>query len=798
MELPDAISTRRRYPVFISYSHRDERWARWLHKAIEAYRVPKPLVGRQAPDGPIPAKIFPVFRDRDELASSPDLSRELRAALAQSANLIVLCSPAAARSRYVNQEIIEFKRLGRADRVLPLIVGGEPFAKAPEDECFPPALRFEVDAHGNLTDRPAEPIGADLRAEADGRENAKLKLIAGVLGVPFNDLRQRELIAARRRARVWQGIGAAMLVLAVLATIGGVMAWRYARHAEDLLAEGIRISADQVGAAVHVADQQGVGRNLIGELLNQSESAFGGLYRKAGEAPGLPWRDAVIPAALRGQYAVLRLVFADHYGIIGKIDQQRLTANKARAELGSVRAEQPANPEWGLQLARSHDLVADAYATEWQVERALNAYRTALVIREHLVAGDSGNTHLRREIGLSHINIGDMLRRQGLLVPSLDAYRTALALGQNLAAAEPSNPVLVRDLLIVNHRIGDMLLKQGAHVEAEASYRAAFASAEHLAAAEPGNVQARRDLAVSLDKLGTALRRQEKDEAALVAYESSLAIVRSLAAADPANVGLQRDLFKSHEAIGIARLTQGDLRSAAEAFLDAIAIAEGLAADDPNNGLLRRELTVLQNRLGDVHYEQGQLAAALALYQEARDARRTLAADLTNAQAQRDLSLSHEKIADVLRRQGRWQEAGTEYEEALSIAQRLADKEPTNRQWHRELAIAHHNLARALEGQGRSAEALQAYEAALATIEQLAQGPSDGGTLKDLLVRYSNLAEFHERKGNRAEARRNYCQAKTAILSLMKLKPENGEWRERDVWIEERLEATHDPTSAQC
>ena len=99
-----------KYRAFISYSHRDERSAAWLHKSIEGYRVPKPLIGKAGRDGAIPSKIFPVFRDRDELASSPDLTSSLRLALEQSAHLIVLCSPAAANSRWVNQEILEFKR----------------------------------------------------------------------------------------------------------------------------------------------------------------------------------------------------------------------------------------------------------------------------------------------------------------------------------------------------------------------------------------------------------------------------------------------------------------------------------------------------------------------------------------------------------------------------------------------------------------------------------------------------------------------------------------------------------------
>ena len=84
-----------KYRAFISYSHRDERRASWLHKSIEGYRVPKPLIGQPSRDGAIPSKLFPVFRDRDELASSPDLSTSL------TGDIDRRCSPrfAGARTR---------------------------------------------------------------------------------------------------------------------------------------------------------------------------------------------------------------------------------------------------------------------------------------------------------------------------------------------------------------------------------------------------------------------------------------------------------------------------------------------------------------------------------------------------------------------------------------------------------------------------------------------------------------------------------------------------------------------------
>jgi eukaryotic-like serine/threonine-protein kinase len=801
MEGPSAAPAGYKYPAFISYSHRDERWASWLHKGIEGYRVPKPLVRRPGRNGPIPKQIFPVFRDRDELASSADLPGVLRDALAQSGHLIVLCSPAAAQSRWVDEEIKEFKRLGRGDRILPLIVDGEPHATALGRECFPPALRFQVDSSGRLTNEPAEPIAADLRPGADGKENAKLKLIASLLGVSFNDLRQRELIAARRRARIWQGICAALLLLALLAAAGGWMAWRYAQHAEGLLAEAIRISADQVGGAVNVADQQGVSRKAIEELLARAEAAFNGLYGRIAAAPALPWRQSIVPPRLRGQNAVRLLALADLYGKLGNIERQREMAERARSELAKVVDEEPYDPEWRVQLALSHDLIAGAQARKWQVADALASYRAALTIREGLAAADPGHVGWQKAVALSHASIGDILFRQGRWAAALEAYQAALAIGERMAAGAPMSPDLERDLAMIRQRVGDMLLKQGEYGAAETSYRIALASAERLAAAEPTNVQAQWDLSVSLAKLGNALERQGQIEPALAQYEASLAIIEPLAAEDRANkLDLQRDVFKTYELIGNLRLDQGALDAAMVAFEAALTIAEQRAAADPSDSLAQRELSVQRNHLGDVLEAQGQADAALAEYRKALHLRRALAAiDPTNAQAQRDLSLSHARVGDVLRKQARWPEALVELEASLAIARRLAADEPSNRQWQQELALAHLDVARVLDDQGRSDAALEDYQAALVIAEQLALAePSDVTAQRDLLARFVDLAEVQERNGSRAEAQRSYCHARVVVVALTGLEPGNDEWRERRTWVEERLRATQDGGAAPC
>jgi hypothetical protein len=206
-----------KYWAFISYSHADEEWAQWLHKSLETYRVPKKLVGRQMDVGAVPRRVFPVFRDRDELPGASDLGGNIKQALKQSRYIIVICSPKAAISKWVNEEIKGFKSLDRENRVLCLIVDGEPNAKPDSGqlECFPPAVRFRVTADRELTEEPTEPIAADARKGKDGRANAKLKLLSGILNVGYDELKQREKQRQfYHKLRI--GIGVAAFVLTAM------------------------------------------------------------------------------------------------------------------------------------------------------------------------------------------------------------------------------------------------------------------------------------------------------------------------------------------------------------------------------------------------------------------------------------------------------------------------------------------------------------------------------------------------------------------------------------------------------
>jgi hypothetical protein len=190
-----------RFRAFVSYSHADAAAARRLQKRLETYRVPKRLAGRVAPIGASSGRVGPVFRDREDLPASADLSEAVKDALAGSRALIVLCSPDAARSLWVAREIELFRAIHPDRPVLAALIRGTP------DEAFPAELRKDG----------AEPLAADFRRSGDGRRLAFLKVVAGILGIPLDELIQRD--GQRRQRRVMAVTVAAVAAMLVLATI---------------------------------------------------------------------------------------------------------------------------------------------------------------------------------------------------------------------------------------------------------------------------------------------------------------------------------------------------------------------------------------------------------------------------------------------------------------------------------------------------------------------------------------------------------------------------------------------------
>jgi len=215
-----------RYAAFLSYSSSDSVFARRLHRALERYRIPSSLGQFQFTESGPKNRVYPVFLDREELPSG-ELREELKDALRKSSALVVVCSPAAAKSAWVNREIETFLELGRRERIFGVVAPDAPLtAKNGSDAIelsFPPAFRGAAH-HAEFT-----PIVGDARPGKDGVRRAWLKVVAGIADSNLGALQDRD---AARRVRRAAGISATVfaiiLVFVALAAgyaIQNVTAW---------------------------------------------------------------------------------------------------------------------------------------------------------------------------------------------------------------------------------------------------------------------------------------------------------------------------------------------------------------------------------------------------------------------------------------------------------------------------------------------------------------------------------------------------------------------------------------------
>jgi tetratricopeptide (TPR) repeat protein len=193
--------------AFISYAHADMRHAQRLQRSLEHYRlppgVPHPLAGARG------RRLAPIFRDVSDLASAPSLTAAIREALAASGALIVVCSPAAAASGWVDAEVRFYldTHAGGRERIFCAIVDGPPDAEF--SALIPPTLR-----------EGGEPLAADLRPGTRGTSHGLPKLVAGLVSAPLDVLLQRARVQTRRLR-----LAAATGVLLVATAVGGSLWW---------------------------------------------------------------------------------------------------------------------------------------------------------------------------------------------------------------------------------------------------------------------------------------------------------------------------------------------------------------------------------------------------------------------------------------------------------------------------------------------------------------------------------------------------------------------------------------------
>lgn len=591
-----------KYRGFISYSHKDTSWARWVHRSFEGWRIDADLKGRTTPVGPIPDKLGPIFRDRDDFSAGQDLSVQTKDVLANTGALIPLCSPASARSKMVNEEIRLFRHTYPERLVIPLIIAGKP--GDPDNECFPPSLRFQLAPDGTVTDRPFHMLAADAQDDGDGRDLAMAKIVAQLIGLSTDEVFRRAERERRRKARIRNIVTAALGVLTVVAIAGAVLTWLELQRNNSFLTTMV----EETNRLVEVVEKQGTSRASTTGVLKQTEGMYDGM-RRFGR--GSPLGNTT--PALELREAEMRLRLAYSYASIGRTDLGLAEAQKAINVLAGLAG--PANTAYQPELARAHVLVGDLHSELNQAKLALEQFQAGSAIWKRLVARDPAGVEAQRGVASTAMRAGLMLllstnRRDD----AQREFQTALDICERLATADPSNDENQHELGRALIFMGDIQLGGKQFDAAQAHYARAHDIRRALVAAKPDSQVYLRMVAESSSKLGHLFFGRERLVEARTNYEEALEINRRLVAVDRSNALRQRDLSATLNAMGDVLEKQNLLPQALAYYEQSLAIARDLEAQDPRNAQRKRDVASALVGIASIQKEIGKADDAMVNY----------------------------------------------------------------------------------------------------------------------------------------------------------------------------------------
>ncbi|MBR3340400.1 MAG: TIR domain-containing protein [Clostridiales bacterium] len=280
------------YNAFISYKHGplDSKIAAHIQRKLEHFHVPHKL-GKKLKH----KKITQIFRDKDELPITSDLTETITNALEKAEYLIVICSTHTKESFWVKREINTFLQTHTQDKVLTVLTEGEPIDVIPEELLS--QVKEYTDENGFLqrVKVPVEPLSCDYRMRTSQADKEELpRLAAAVLGCSYDELlRRRRQYRIRRAAAI---VGVAFAAIMAFCFYMGYMTKKIndsyidslrsrskylATESEQLLAEGKRADAIQLALAA-LPDGEDSKMPVTGPAIRAITDATGSYKSNAG------------------------------------------------------------------------------------------------------------------------------------------------------------------------------------------------------------------------------------------------------------------------------------------------------------------------------------------------------------------------------------------------------------------------------------------------------------------------------------------------------------------------------------
>ncbi len=544
----------RRYKAFISYSWADKDWGAWVHRALETYRAPKGVA-----DG---RSLHPIFRDREEEAAGRGIGAAIEEALDNSEFLIVLCSPNSAKSQWVAREVAWFKTRRDPDKILALIVRGEP-GHATEN-CFPKALTHKIGPDLQPTEETEDaPLAADARKEGDGKRRAKLKLAAAMLGVGLDDLVRRD---ERRRTlrRRWAMSGMA----AGMAALGGLSLFAFNQRDAAVVARNDAVKARDDAEGLIELVLTDLKSDLEGFGTLKSVTAIGN--RAIGYYEGQDVK-ALTPDQLGRRARVLLM--------LGEADNKRgdLTAALARYETAAATtseqlARDPGNAQRIFDHAQSVFWVGYIAWQRGDHAKAKAQFTEYHGYAQRLVEIDPANDDWQAELDYAYSNLGTLAMDEGEAVQAEGWFRKSLEI--TLAQLE-KNPDDVDRVIAAGQSyawLGDALYFQ-AKVQPAREKRAAELELYERAAQGALNNEILKQLVATAEYSLAAMSVATGDiDTALRLARRSFRTSMSALDRDPENAEKANRSIYSAAILGQSALYSGNTSESSKALMTALQV----------------------------------------------------------------------------------------------------------------------------------------------------------------------------------------------------------------------------------
>lgn len=524
-----------KYLAFISYSRTDNKqdgrkWADWVKETIEGFSIPINChVQSSAADDKIrmPRE---VFLDRSRLTAGGELMEKLKHHLQMSQYLVLICSPKSAASEFVGFEIDYFKKSGRADNIIPIVVDGHD-SKNDSHESWVPTNLYDVipvsgeDANADVT-KERHLIYSDFRTREELPNNTLL-VGGGWTDPSFYEkhLAQQNFYAEQelaKRVAAYRRIHS----IAKYAMLGGVFELEPYQLAGESLLEDNERKARTI-------------RNNRKKLVLLGTVVF----------------------AIAGMAALA-------YHSYRVAEDERVKSDRSLQMIGDAHEDASRTIAAILvDLRAKLEPVGQAGALI-EAQRIVNEYYD-----ENDLAGDDDDSLHMQSVVLN--SRGYLARRTGDFPAALDFYTKSLGLRKRLLSRDESKEMYQHNLAVSHDNLGDLYLTKAEALRSKqlnpdaefeiaiAEYQKGLELAKRLAQRKGAPVRWRHDYAVSCFKVGDALYEAGFPEESLVQLQAGYSIAEQVAASDPGYAKWQAHL-------GLYCLELGRLQAAAGKTVEAL------------------------------------------------------------------------------------------------------------------------------------------------------------------------------------------------------------------------------------